>query len=68
MVPLLHVPFNRELLINNLKNEGDKDLSFAEVCLLQRRGGEEKYLYSCIRLEIESIEEKKNQLKVGENY
>lgn len=34
-----------------------------EVCLLQRRGGEEKHLYSCIRLDIESIEEKKKKVK-----
>lgn len=38
MVPLLHVPFNRELLINNLKNEGDKDLSFARSVPASKEG------------------------------
>lgn len=36
-----------------------------EVCLLQKRGRKEKYLYSC---DIESIKKNKVGLKVGWNY
>jgi len=40
-----------------------KSLVLPEVCLLQRREGEEKYLCSCIRLDIECIKEKKKSVK-----
>lgn len=42
MVPSLHVPLNSELLINCLKNEGDKYLSFARSLFASKEGAERK--------------------------
>lgn len=47
MAPSLHIPLNREQLINYLQNKGDENLSFARI-LSASKEGKEREIYRVV--------------------